>query len=218
MSAVRNIYFHIDTAAGITLAGLYLFRYPAVFRRFHVINDLSLYKQTWSAGQLLLGILLRGSFQVFFSERVVIFFHGIFSGVIIRGCCFLGGYFLGARLFSWDIFRVRGYFHGLFSGVFPTLLVLCRVELLLNIAKATSQLSYKDHNLAITQLESMFVLLPLLLLLGFRHSAANVIGIDVGSDTMKVGIVSPGAPLEIGNQASLLYLSDSFSFELSVKA
>lgn len=47
----------------------------------------------------------------------------------------------------------------------------------------------------------MLALLPFLLLLGFlsdHKTAANVIGIDIGSDSMKVGIVSPGAPLEIG--------------------
>lgn len=40
--------------------------------------------------------------------------------------------------------------------------------------------------------------LALLLAVHFRFSTPNVIGIDFGSENMKIGIVSPGTPLDIG--------------------
>jgi hypothetical protein len=47
-------------------------------------------------------------------------------------------------------------------------------------------------------------LLVVVALLNFIHNAhANIIGIDFASDSIKVAIVQPGTPLEIGKTISL---------------
>jgi hypothetical protein len=48
------------------------------------------------------------------------------------------------------------------------------------------------------KLAALVVVVALLNLLGSAH--ANIIGIDFASDSIKVAIVQPGTPLEIGKQ------------------
>jgi hypothetical protein len=55
---------------------------------------------------------------------------------------------------------------------------------------------FSDHNMF--KLAALVVVVALLNLLGSAH--ANIIGIDFASDSIKVAIVQPGTPLEIGKQ------------------
>jgi hypothetical protein len=50
------------------------------------------------------------------------------------------------------------------------------------------------------KLAALVIVVALLNLLGSAH--ANIIGIDFASDSIKVAIVQPGTPLEIGKQTT----------------
>ena len=59
----------------------------------------------------------------------------------------------------------------------------------------------------------MICLVAIILSSLFTSASSNVMGIDFGSDTMKVAIVQPGLPLEIGDAyVSALHRPPAFIF------